>query len=218
MTDALAVAKEAVRQFRANGARAGQAPTPERLLRAGGCAVIERFSEAREVVRGGRVETATVEACRVRVCDAPLDRLAMRRQIAPKDFERNELLALAGHRYRELWFTAGLHGLRGTDPGRISMRRCRPEFFGSGRQIDAFEAYCTASNWLTGHERTVVDAVVLDEVEPVEIGRLISGYRQVQQASAIGLFMLRNGLGQLAVHFGLLSNSRGFGGFHGERT
>jgi len=211
VSDAVKTAARALHRFRFAGARASDVPTPERLVRASGNASVERFSEAIEIDRDGRPESTTVEAVRIRVCDAPLDRLAARRQLAPNDPERNQLLYRAGQAYREAWFKAGLSPLRAVDPGREPTSSGPPEFFRGDSQIDAFAAFTIAGYALGEHELAVARAVILEEIEPVEIGRKISGYSQAKQAGAIALFLLRSALQSLGAHSGLLTRCTDLG-------
>ena len=204
--DPASLAKAALARFRRAGDKASETTTPERLLRAGGMARVERFSRAVEVQRRGRMETRTVEARRIRIEDSPFARLRARNLLASgADAEvRNALLAAAADRYRQHWHYAGLGPLHAIDPSRERVSGTMVGLLRTERQLAHFQAYGAAVRVLGEDARRIVEAVVLHDREPVDVGRELSGYRQEKQATAVALYVLRAGLRELAVHFGLM--------------
>jgi hypothetical protein len=202
------IAASAIRKFRKAGPIASAAPTPERLLRAGGAARIETFRSPVHVSQDGCTETTLVPTLRIRIEESPLMRLRARGLLTkiPKVSGRNELLAAAGERYLGHWRGAGLSPLRAIDFTKDRVSGGSTGLLRTERQLAHFQAYESAERALGNHLGKVVDAVVLKECEPLEVGREISGYRQPQQATAVALHLLRAGLETLALHFGLMTH------------
>lgn len=203
------LAKAALQRFRRAGEIAAEGTTPERLLRAAGTAKVEAFSRTIEVERDGRIEHDTFEGHRIRIEDSPLARLRARHLLATgaDSATRSALLAAAADRYRLHWHSAGLAPLRAADPSRERVSGGGAGLLCGERQIAHFQAYGAAVKALSADTRRVVEAIVLMEHEPVDVGREMSGYKQDKQATAVALYLLRAGLAELAVHFGLIGRS-----------
>jgi hypothetical protein len=204
------VAAAALRSFRSSGETSPEVTTPERLLRAGGTARIEAFSRDVEVERDGRPQVETIVAHRIRIEDGPLARLRARNLLAsgPDAALRNAALAAAGDRFRLHWHGAGLVPLHAIDPSRERVSGgTMAGLLRTERQLAHFQAYCAALKALAGDARRTVEAIVLHDREPVDVGREVSGYRQQQQSTAVALYLLRAGLEALAQHFGLLERA-----------
>jgi hypothetical protein len=201
------LAAAALRSFRSRGETAPEVTTPERLLRAGGTARVEAFDRAVEVERDGRTRVETVVAHRIRIEDGPLARLRARNQLASGHDAavRNAALAAAGERFRAHWHNAGLAPLNAIDPSRERVSGGNMAgLLRTERQLAHFQAYAAALEVMTADSRRTVEAIVLHDREPVDVGREVSGYRQQQQSTAVALYLLRAGLQALAQHFGLL--------------
>lgn len=196
-----------VRNVRRGGADV-EVPTPERLLKAGDAVSIETYSRSAEVHRNGRVAADTA-ARRLRIDDGPLARLRARGLLAngADAAQRNAILGDAGERYRRHWYHAGLEPLRTLDIARERVSGGQGGLLRTERQMVHFQSFGRAVAAIPKDMRHVVDAIVLHDRDPVEIGREISGYRQDKQATAVSLYVLRSGLAALAVHFGLMRRS-----------
>lgn len=202
----LRAADKMLRTFRRKGATVAEVPTVERLMHAGEAVRIETYSRSVEVVRDGRAIADTVAAQRLRIDDGPLARLRTRGLLATGTdaAQRNAILGDAGERYRRHWYHAGLDGLRTLDISRERVSGGQSGLLRTERQVAHFQLFGRAVAAMPEETRRVVDAIVLHDRDPIEIGRDVSGYRQDKQATAVALYVLRSGLTALAVHFGLL--------------
>ena len=183
--------------------------TPERLLRAGGMARIETFDCDAERPRGNRPAGHAKTAQRIRIEDSPLTRLQSRGLLATGSDakSRNTIMGATGERYYATWYAAGLQPLRSPDLGQQRVSGAQGGLLRTERQVANFHAFGRAAASLSADVRRVVDAVVLHEREPADIGHEMSGYRQEKQATAVGLYLLRAGLADLALHYGLVRSS-----------
>ncbi len=204
MPSGIEISTSALKSFRRSGFRAPDGPTPERLLKAGGHARVENFSEVVEVSKGDKFEPVAVSMIRMRIEDSPFERMCARKQLAPKDPALNLILARAGIQYREARAKAGLEGIKSVDFGRVGHG-------GSGglltteAQCQAFQVFNGALKSMSPICQKVVGAIVLDDRTAVDIGREISAYTHPISATAIGMYVLQIGLAAMARHFGLLA-------------
>ncbi len=204
MPSGIEISTSALKSFRRSGVRAPDGPTPERLLKAGGHARVENFSEVVEVSKGDNFEPVAVSMIRMRIEDSPFERMCARKQLAPKDPALNLILARAGIQYREARAKAGLEGIKSVDFGRVGHG-------GSGglltteAQCQAFQVFNGALKSMSPICQKVVGAIVLDDRTAVDIGREISAYTHPISATAIGMYVLQIGLAAMARHFGLLA-------------
>ncbi len=199
------VAASALERFGRTGDRESKGPTPERLLMARGMARIQRFSEKGEVSKGDVFEEVDLNLVRIVVDDGPIARLRSRGQLALKDPTANAILARSADMFRAAWMKAGQEQLKAQDPTKEifggSGMSCP---FGSEARIDAFDAYSQALDAIPKDFRVTLRAVVLEDREPVDVGREITKYRDAAMATAVCMFDLRRGLKALALHYGLL--------------
>ncbi|WP_298354014.1 hypothetical protein [Rhodoblastus sp.] len=201
-------ARRALQKFERAGARAPQAPSVERLLRAGGAARVETFSEAVEISRGDKFVTETVDCVRMRLDDGPLARLRDRNQLDRADKARNFALAQAGEKYREIFFRAGLDPLRTLDPSREVNAAFSPNgMWRCESQIENLQKFRAAREAIPQDFREPLAAIVLEDREIVDVGREIGAYKDAKMAGAVALFILRRGLAALARHYRLISPS-----------
>jgi hypothetical protein len=205
----IAVAKRAIAAMRARE-NLEDGPTPERLARAGkNYSVNEHNDRVVEMVSpDGRASQDTIASKHIRVTDAPFDRLASRCLLAPKDTDKNRVLATAGERYRELWYISGLGPIRAQDLTREGDRVSIPWApFQSERQASARLSYRRAREALHTEHRAVLDQVLLAEVDLATAGRNASGRVQETAAVAIAVDRIACACYTLAVHFGMLAVS-----------
>jgi hypothetical protein len=201
-------ARKALEAFQRTGYRAPEAPAVERLLKAGGAARIETFSETVEVSRGDAFETETAEFTRIRLDDGPLARLRDRSQLDRTDKARNFALAQAGEKYRESFYRAGLDPLRSLDPSQEVSAAYSPNgLWRCESQIEALQKYRAAREAIPEDFREPLASIVLEDREIVDVGRQIGAYKDAKMAGAVALFILRRGLTALARHYRLISPS-----------
>ena len=199
-------ARRMLETFRNSGYRKPEGPSVERLLKAGEAAKVETFSEIVEVARGDKFESVTVDFVRMRMDDGPLARLRDRNQLDRENRARNLALAQAGEKYRHDFFRAGLDPLRALDPSREVSAAYSPNgLWRCESQIDALQKFRTAREAIPDDFREPLAAIVLNDREPVDIGREIGAYRDAKMAGAVALFILRRGLTALARHYRMIS-------------
>jgi hypothetical protein len=198
-----ALAEVAVRKFGAMGATRSDGPTPERLLRAGGAARVERFTEAEERWNDeeGRPETVEVERVRIRADASPFERLCKGRFVA-KDKNRNFVLCQAGLRYRETWTKTGLTGPRSVDFGRVGVST-NSGLFATEMAASAFNLLTKIEQAMQREQTRVCRGVILEDREAVDVGRDVTGYAAPKQAAGTAMFLLRSGLESAARVLGL---------------
>lgn len=199
-------ADKTLRALRRKGLAVAALPTRERLAHAGDAVRVEAEASSATARRGGRAEVASP---RLRIDDGPLARLRARGVLATgADKARlNTILGDAGDRYRSHWYGAGLDGLRSLDISHERVSGGQGGLLRTERQVVHFQMFGRAGAAIPQEARHVVDAIVLRDRDPLEVGREISGYRQDKQATAVALYLLRSGLMALAAHFGLLRGS-----------
>jgi hypothetical protein len=197
-----------LKDFGNTGYRRPDGPTPERLLRSGLSARVEPFNEVVEIAKGDKFEPTPVGMVRFRVEDSVIRRLTERRLLDRDDPSMNALLGQAGENYFKAFMRAGLNRLGSVDFEREGGCAFGPgALFASEAQIQAWQAFNAARGKVHEDFRPCVDAIVLYDRNPVEVGREIGAYHAEKQATAVAIFVLRRGLKALAHHFGLLSHS-----------
>jgi hypothetical protein len=197
-------ARKTLAKLHRSGSHAVEGPSVERLSKAGDSARIESFSETVEVAHGDRFETKAVDSVRVRLDDGPLARLRDRNQLDRSDKARNFALALAGEKYRESFFRAGLDALRSLDPAQEVSAAYSPNgLWRCESQIEALQKFRAAREAIPEDFREPLAAIVLSDREIVDVGREIGAYKDAKMAGAVALFILRRGLTALARHYGM---------------
>lgn len=161
--------------------------TPERLDKAGGAYEVSEDPPGRQ-----------------RMVDWPLQRLYRAGAFGAPDDRRAQLRHAAGEALYRHWYYGGLL--------RLGSRDYRQPYSGKG---DAFavmpaterQAY-HRSKWrladaALGGDRvaSVTRAIVIDEKEPVIVGKVITGRQQEQQARAVAIEYLIDGLDRLRQHW-----------------
>lgn len=205
--DAYGKATGALVHFHAEGYRRPDGPTPERLVRAQGGARVETFFEVVEVADGDTFRATPVKFARIKIADAPFDRLKHRGQLAPNDQGLNNILGKAGDEYRSYWDSAGLEPISAIDPTREPGGGSGVfGLFGSEAAAQAFAVYSAARAAVASDFRDPLDAIVLYDRDPFDVGRRYSAYSSEKQAVACALHDVRRGLVALAKHFGLLAD------------
>ena len=197
IASATATADRAIRSFQGMGPTASAAPTPQRLLKAGGLAQIEIAVDSQG--------SAAMKTPRIRVTATPLEVMAQRRRLDANPILAQAMLS-AGRRYLVLWTKAGLSPIRGQDPGAIRTTAVGAGFLGTEAKCEAFAEYRMASDDMQPEARRAVDAIVLHEMAMVDAGAKVDPMT-TDRASRIALatYELRKGLRVLALHFGLIS-------------
>lgn len=199
-------ARRMLEGFRDSGYRKPEGPSVERLLKAGEAAKIETFSEVVEVARGDRFEAVAVDFVRMRIDDGPLARLRDRNQLDRDDRAKNVAMAQAGEKYRHDFFRAGLDPLRALDPSQEVAAAYSPSgLWRCESQIEALQKFRAARDAIPDDFREPLAAIVLNDREPVDIGREIGAYKDAKMAGAVALFILRRGLIALARHYRMIS-------------
>jgi hypothetical protein len=140
-----------------------------------------------------------------RVIAAPLDTLHARRALDP-DPRRNTVLFEAGLRYLSHWHGAGLSSLvqrdliqpRGGSGGHNWA--LPPSEAAAGHRA----AYRLARERLGPYLARWLEAIVIEERAPLEVGRDSTRYTDKTTATAIAMEVLRAGLTTLADHWGML--------------
>lgn len=199
-------ARRALENFHRSGDRACEGPSVERLMKAGGAAHIETFSEVVEAARGDKFEPEMVNMVRMRLDDGPLARLRDRNQLDRADKARNFALAQAGEKYRETFFRAGLDPLRALDFSREVSAAYSPNgLWRCEGQIEALQKFRAAREAIPEDFREPLAAIVLSDREIVDVGREVGAYQDAKMAGAVALFILRRGLTALARHYRMVS-------------
>jgi hypothetical protein len=72
-------------------------------------------------------------------------------------------------------------------------------------QIEALQKFRAAREAIPEDFREALAAIVLNEREPVDVGREIGAYKDAKMAGAVALFILRRGLSSLARHYRMIS-------------
>jgi hypothetical protein len=199
-------ARRMLENFANSGYRKPEGPNVERLLKAGDAAKVETFSEVVEVARGDNFEAVAVDFVRMRLDDGPLARLRDRNQLDRDDRAKNLAMAQAGEKYRHDFFRAGLDPLRALDPSREVAAAYSPAgLWRCESQIEALQKFRAARESIPDDFREPLAAMVLNDREPVDIGREIGAYKDAKMAGAVALFILRRGLTALARHYRMIS-------------
>lgn len=167
-----------------NGLPTALCATPERMVKAG----------ADIAVGADNVQRVTAD---------PLDRLFRRGQL-DRDKERNGVLYQAGVRYRDLWWQSGLG--RSTSSLNITgvftpATERNPGMPASEAQAHARAKLREARDRLGFYFARVVDPIVLEGVDVEDVGKSVTGRGHAQQARAVALDRLAEGLRLLALHF-----------------
>ena len=198
------VADQALRRFQRSGAVSSDVPTPHRLAKAAGSAHIEKTVRTVDIVQDGEATSVAVTGHRVRLTDSPFETLVRRKQLAPGNLELNRILTAAARRYHSIWRQAGLEPICGQDPSKIPSTASNAGLIGTEKKSNAFKEYCAASDALHRLDRLAVDAIVLNERRPEDIGQKLCAVRDRTLTIGIATHRLRSGLHELAIHFGLL--------------
>lgn len=142
-----------------------------------------------------------------RVIEAPLEMLCARGRLDP-DPRRNALLYDAGCRYRRHWQASGLSQLKAIDYGREVLAREDSEgthpYMGSERSAGHRMEIRAARHALGEYLARWLDAIVIEERAPLEVGREATRYADRTTATAIAMEVLRAGLTTLAGHWRML--------------
>lgn len=161
-------------------------PTPQRLARAAGDVDTER------------VEVDGVAVTVPRMADgAPLDRLYRRGVVGPRQRD-------AGARFWSDWYHAGT--IQRTTASYSDSPWTRGERSGMAvteRQVHARQRLRAARGALGPHLGRVAEAMLIDELDPVDAGRRLFGRRDGPQARASATDALLIALDTLADHYGL---------------
>ncbi|MBG0811214.1 hypothetical protein IY145_17805 [Methylosinus sp. H3A] len=199
----------AIKKFEALGSRRSEAPTPERLMRAGGAAKVERFADTAVVVNGSRAAEVEIEAVRVVVADDPFTKLCNGGHVHKKP-GRNLQLCTAGIRYREVWRQASQGGaIRGPSWNERVQGGRSPGLFGSESAAQSLLKFTKMRAAIGDRDhQKAVEAIVLEDRPPEDVGREISGYAAPAPARAVSMHALRRGLEALARHLGLIEPER----------
>ena len=199
-------ARRMLQTFHNTGYRKPEGPSVERLLKAGEAAKVETFSEVVEVARGDCFEAVAVDFVRMRIDDGPLARLRDRNQLDREDRLKNLAMSQAGEKYRHDYFRAGLDPLQALDPSKEVSTAYSPNgLWRCESQIEALQKFRAAREAIPDDFREPLAAIVLNDREPVDIGREIGAYKDAKMAGAVALFILRRGLTALARHYRMIS-------------
>jgi hypothetical protein len=206
------VAQSAVETFQRGvsslGFRLPHGMTPDRLLRADGRARVETATD--RVVTYDEHNQPTVKrvpVVRTRVTDATVEILAARRLLS-KDPDKNKAYLKAARRIHEDWTAAGLSAIGSIDFDRDGAKGTEPRLFRSEAQVDAFSDYFFAMASLTPDERSIVHAIVIEELPVPLAGQKMLEYRGTKQAQAAAISLLRNALYRLDRHYEQVSRDR----------
>lgn len=214
----VSAAAKAIRALQKPASKGGVAleagPTPERLARAAGAYEVgEHHDRVVERITGGKIDQVTVKSTHIRINDAPFDRLIARQQLCPPPSEsrpgeieaaryRNAKLGEAGDRYRKLWYQAGLGPISAQDLTREGGRGSAPWApYRSESQASARMEYRAAREALHTDHRSVLDQVLLAEVDLVTAGRNATGRRDDTAAAAIAVDRIICACATLVVFF-----------------
>ncbi|ATQ67911.1 hypothetical protein CQW49_08445 [Methylosinus trichosporium OB3b] len=198
-----AVAESAIRKFEAQGSRRSEAPTPERLLKAGGAARVERIIDTTVVMDGSRTAEVEIEAVRVRVDDDPFARLC-NGKIIDRRPARNLALCNAGLRYRQAWQSATAGNIRGARFAEHVDGGKGAGLFGTESAAGALQAFRKMRAAVRPRALAVLDAIVLREADLVDAGRQFTGYKAEIQARTCALTLLSIALESVAEAIGII--------------
>lgn len=140
---------------------------------------------------------------------SPLRRLAASRMLGKNkdDVGGNARLLAAGERYRSHWELSQIAPIAACDPsephsGAPSSNMSAARLQGAAQTTFHKLEYQDASRAVGGsYFGAVVDAVVLNDETPEEVGLRVSGYKDRGKAIAVAMDRLREGLARLARHF-----------------
>lgn len=199
------LAEQAVEQFARGvsslGHRMPDIPTPERILQAKGEASVAYgldhvvwYDERNEP----HVETKPV--IRTRVSDSTIEILG-KRNLLSRDPERNANHLRVARRLQRDWVDSGLSSIGSIDFEKDVRKGTAPALFRSEHQLEAFLDYHAAMQSLTPDERSIVHAIVIEELPVAMAGQKMLEYKGTSQAQAAALSVLRNALLRLADHY-----------------
>lgn len=199
------MAEKAVEQFARGvsslGHRMPDIPTPERILQAMGEASVAYgldhvvwYDERNEP----HVETKPV--IRTRVSDSTIEILG-KRNLLSRDPERNALHLRVARRLHQDWVGSGLSAIGSIDFEKDVRKGTAPALFRSEHQLSAFLDYHAAMQALTSDERSIVHAIVIEELPVAMAGQKMLEYKGTSQAQAAALSVLRNALLRLGDHY-----------------
>ncbi|WFU84367.1 hypothetical protein QA645_16985 [Bradyrhizobium sp. CIAT3101] len=134
-----------------------------------------------------------------------LERLAEQGKLYP-DAMLNAALKVAGDKYYEDWYGAGMSTLIGIDYGRVRTGGGSGGGLPVGRlQTQSRERYRAARDTLPDVYRRPVDMILLDGQDDLAaVGVALTGAKCPKTARAVGLERFKVGLFLLAQHYGLL--------------
>jgi hypothetical protein len=140
-----------------------------------------------------------------RLIAAPLDTLHARRALDP-DPQRNAVLFEAGQRYLRHWHGSALSSLAQRDllrpyGGQPDQSMAIPP---SEAAAHHRSAYRLARERLGPYLAKWLDAIIIEERRPLEVGREATRYADKTTATAIAMEVLRASLTTLADHWGML--------------
>lgn len=141
-----------------------------------------------------------------RVMQSPLAILHYRKALGNHDEQRNGVLFEAGVRYYRHWYGAGLSPVAAMDMDRCGGGEGNPAWATptSEHAANHRDELRNARGRLGDYLRTWIDAIVIDERNPAEVGRDLTGRLDRQTAAAIAIEVLKAGLTTLADHWGML--------------
>lgn len=182
--------------------------TPERTVRAGGLVAISTTTK-----KGRTIHTQVV-------ADWPIARLHRAKLIGKGEVAHFRLEAaerLYAHWYHGRLLPLGSRDYRkpysgGSDAAFAVMPATERQAFHRNRYREADA--CLGGDRIAA----VTRAIVLDEKEPVEVGRVVTGRQQEQQARAVAIEYLIDGLDRLRPMWGLQTKAerRALDGVHGR--
>lgn len=138
--------------------------------------------------------------------DELLDRMARKGQLYP-DAKINEACQLAGHRYYENWYGAGMGGLQAIDYGKVQGGQGGAGSAMPPSRIAAQHraAYREARAILGSKYRKAVEPFLLEgQSDPVAVGKAISGAGDRVIARTVAIERFSAGLYLLARHYGFV--------------
>lgn len=141
----------------------------------------------------------------IRVVQSPLAMLHARGALDRLSSDRNDTLFAAGQRYFKHWYLAGLSPVGAMDMARAGGGDGNPAWATPNSESIANHRseYILAGLKLGGYLKRWVDAIVIEEREPAEAGRDLTGRMDAQTSAAIAIEILRGGLTTLAEHWGI---------------
>ena len=136
--------------------------------------------------------------------DSLLERLAEKGHLYP-DAGMNAALKVAGEKYYEDWYGAGLSSLIAIDYGKVSGGGGGTGGF-SQMQAKCRDSYRAARKALTPVYRKAVEPIVLEgQTDLVALGKALSGAASPHTCRAVALERFKAGLLLLARHYVLLN-------------